>query len=215
MILISGDLSMPRKFKQKWEEPSRGLRKIVRRSKPLKPQISRVITRLESQNERLGAFVERYDSRDRELFEKVVQANEKHDENSAKVLANELSEVRNQRNLLLHSRLALENVCLRLRTVYEYGNTASAISGVAQTIGNLKSSISSVMPDIGNELFGVERTLGDIVMDIGGTVDTTYNFAPTSEDAHRILKEAAIVAENRVKESLPSLTGSQESPSIT
>jgi division protein CdvB (Snf7/Vps24/ESCRT-III family) len=213
-MMMFGDLNMSRKFKQKWEEPSKGLGKIVRRSKPLKPQISRVITRLESQNERLSSFLERYDSRDRELFEKVVLAHQRHDENNAKVLANELSEVRNQRNILLHSRLALENVCLRLRTVYEYGNVASTITGVTQTIGSLKSSISSVMPDIGNELFGVERILGDIVMDIGGTVDATYNFAPTSEDAHQILKEAAVVAENRTKEGLPSPIGSQESSSI-
>jgi division protein CdvB (Snf7/Vps24/ESCRT-III family) len=206
---------MSRKFKQKWEEPSKGLRKIVRRSKPLKPQISRVLTRLESQNERLGSFVERYDSRDRELFEKVVQAHQRHNENNAKVLANELSEIRKQRNVLLHSRLALENVCLRLRTVYEYGNTASTITGVAQTIGNLKNGISSIMPDIGNELFNVENILGDIVMDIGGTVDATYNFTPTSEDAHKILEEAAIVAESRTKESLPSPTNLQEKSSIT
>jgi division protein CdvB (Snf7/Vps24/ESCRT-III family) len=206
---------MSRKFKQKWEEPSKGLRKIVRRSKPLKPQISRVLTRLESQNERLGSFVERYDSRDRELFEKVVQAHQRHNENNAKVLANELSEIRKQRNVLLHSRLALENVCLRLRTVYEYGNTASTITGVAQTIGNLKNGISSIMPDIGNELFNVENILGDIVMDIGGTVNATYNFTPTSEDAHKILEEAAIVAESRTKESLPSPTNLQEKSSIT
>jgi division protein CdvB (Snf7/Vps24/ESCRT-III family) len=206
---------MSKKFKQKWEEPSKGLRRIVRRSEPLKPQVSRVLARLESQNERLGSFVERYDSRDRELFEKVIQAQQRHDENSARIRADELSEIRKQRNVLLHSRLALENVCLRLRTVYEYGNTASTITGVAHTLGSLKNSVSKIMPDIGSELFNVETVLGDMVTDIGGTVDATYNFAPTSEDAHKILKEAAIVAESRTKESLPSPTNFQERPTIT
>jgi division protein CdvB (Snf7/Vps24/ESCRT-III family) len=198
------------KFKQKWEEPSKGLNKVVRRTEPLKPQISRVLTRVETQNQRINAYISKYDSRDKEIFEKIVQAHQRHDDAHAKMLADELSEVRRQKNVLMHSSLALENVCLRLRTVYEFGNTASSMTGVMRTLRSIRSGISGMLPDIGKEIFMVERTLGDMVMDIGGTVDATFEFTPASEDANRILKEAAVVVESRTKERLPSLSIPQE-----
>jgi division protein CdvB (Snf7/Vps24/ESCRT-III family) len=104
----------------------------------------------------------------------------------------------------------LDNVCLRLRTVYEFGNTASSVTGVVKTLRSVGNVISGLLPDIGKEIFQVESTLGDMVMDIGGTVDATFDFAPASEDANRILKEAAIVVESRTKERLPSLSIPQE-----
>jgi len=198
------------KFKQKWEEPPKGLNKVLRRREPLKPQINRVLTRVEAQNERINAYIGNYDYRDKELFEKIVKAQQRHDDAHAKMLADELSEVRRQKNVLMHSKLALENVSLRLRTVYEFGNTATSVSGVVKTLKSIRSGISGMLPDIGNEIFQVERTLGDMVMDIGGTVDASYDFTPASEDANRILKEAAIVVESRTKERLPSLSIPQE-----
>jgi len=205
------DMKMSEKFKQKWEEPSKGMKKVLRRKEPLKPQINRVLTRVEAQNQRLDSYINNYDYRDKEIFEKIVQAQQRHDDAHAKILADELSEVRRQKNVLMHSKLALDNVCLRLRTVYEFGNTASSITGVVKTLRSIRSGISGLLPDLGNEIFQVERTLGDVVMDIGGTVDATFDFTPASEDANRILKEAAIVVESRTKERLPSLGIPQES----
>jgi division protein CdvB (Snf7/Vps24/ESCRT-III family) len=201
---------MSEKFKQKWEEPPKGLKKAFRQTEPLKPKINRVLSRVEIQNERINAYITRYDLRDKEIFEKIVQAQQRHDNAHAKMLADELSEVRRQKNVLMHSKLALDNVCLRLRTVYEFGNTASSVTGVVKTLRSVGNVISGLLPDIGKEIFQVEGTLGDMVMDIGGTVDATFDFAPASEDANRILKEAAIVVESRTKERLPSLSIPQE-----
>jgi division protein CdvB (Snf7/Vps24/ESCRT-III family) len=110
----------------------------------------------------------------------------------------------------MHSNIALENVCLRLRTIYEFGNTASSVSGVANTLRSIRNGVSGVLPEIGNEIFKVETTLGDIVMDIGGTLGAALDSGPVSEDASRILKEAAIVVESRTKERLPNLSIPQE-----
>ena len=201
---------MSEKFKQKWDESPNGMKKVLRRKEPLKPQINRVLTRIENQNQRLDSFISRYDFRDKEIFEKIVQAQQRHNESHAKILADELSEVRRQKNVLLHSKLVMDNVCLRLRTVYEFGNTATSISGVVKTLQSIRSGISGLMPDLSNEIFQVENMLGDMVVDIGGTLDASYDFTPASEDVNRILKEAAIVVESRTKERLPSLSVPQE-----
>ena len=204
------DTMLSEKFKRKWEEPPKGVKKVLRRTEPLKPQINRVLTRVEAQNERINASINKYDYRDKEIFEKIIQAQQRHDSAHAKILADELSEVRRQKNILMHSNLALENVCLRLRTIYEFGNTASSVSGVVNTLRSIRNGVSGVLPDIGNEIFKVETTLGDIVMDIGGTVGASLDSGPVSEDASRILKEAAIVVESRTKERLPNLSIPQE-----
>jgi len=208
-IVIVGGISLSEKFRQKWEEPSKGL-KSLRRTQPLKPQITRVLTRVEAQSERLSEYISRYDFRDKEIFEKIVQAQQRHDDAHAKMLADELSEVRRQKNVLMHSKLALENVCLRLRTVYEFGNTASSVSGVVKTLKSIRNGIAGLLPDIGNEIFQVENMLGNMVVDIGGTIDASYDFTPVSEDANKILREAAVVVESRTKEKLPSLSVPQE-----
>jgi division protein CdvB (Snf7/Vps24/ESCRT-III family) len=207
--LLEG-IKMSEKFKQKWEEQPTGLKKVLGQKEPLKPKINRVLSRVEAQNERINAYVTKYDSRDKEIFEKIVKAQQRHDNAHAKMLADELSEVRRQKNVLMHSKLALDNVCLRLRTVYEFGNTASSIAGVVRTLGSIRSGISGMLPDISKEIFQMERTLGDMVMDIGGTVDATFDFTPASEDVNRILKEAAVVVESRTKERLPGLRIPQE-----
>jgi division protein CdvB (Snf7/Vps24/ESCRT-III family) len=201
---------MSEKFKQKWEEPPKGVKKVLRRKDPLKPQINRVLTRVEAQNQRLDSYINSYDYRDKEIFEKIVTAQQRHDNNHAKMLADELSEVRRQKNVLMHSKLAMDNVCLRLRTIYEFGNTASSVTGVVKTLKSIRNGISGLLPDLGNEILKVENTLGDMIVDIGGTMDATFDFAPASEDANRIMKEAAIVVESRTKERLPSLSIPQE-----
>ncbi|MEM2129246.1 MAG: Snf7 family protein [Candidatus Bathyarchaeia archaeon] len=205
---------MSEKFRKKWEEPSKGM-KILRKTQPLKPQINHVLIRVEAQSQRLNDYISRYDFRDKEIFEKIVQAQQRHDDAHAKMLADELSEIRRQKNVLMHSKLALENVCLRLRTVYEFGNTASTVSGVVKTLKSIRNGIAGMLPDIGNEIFQVENMLGNMVVDIGGTIDASYDFVPVSEDANKILREAAIVVESRTKEKLPILSVPQEGTYLT
>ncbi len=45
---------------------------------------------------------------------------------------------------------------------------------------------------------------------IGGTVGAALDSGPVSEDASKILKEAAIIVESRTKERLPNLSVPQE-----
>jgi len=143
--------------------------------------------------------------RDRDLFEKIVQAHEKHDSRRVKILANELAEIRKQRNLLMNARLALDNVALRLRTVFEFGNFVSAVSPVVDTLQSIKTKISGILPEVGNELGDVGMRLNDLVIEMGQSTGTAFDFELSSEDAQKIMEEAAMIAENRMKMKLPDL----------
>ena len=143
--------------------------------------------------------------RDRDLFERIVQAHERHDTSQVKILANELAEIRKQRNLLMNAKLALDNAALRLRTVFEFGNFVSAVSPVVDTLQSIKSKISGILPEVGNELGEIGMRLNDLVIEMGQSTGAAFDFEVSSQDAQKIIEEAAIVAENRMKMKLPDL----------
>ncbi|MCW4025956.1 MAG: Snf7 family protein [Candidatus Bathyarchaeota archaeon] len=196
---------MSKKFSKKWEGGKRRLIPAIRKPKPLKPQINYAANRVEQQIHRVDNYINRYTDRDRSLFEKIVQAQEKHDNRRAKIFADELAEIRKQRNLLMNAKLSLDNVALRLRTVFEFGNFVSAVSPVVGTLQNIKKGISGIMPEVGNELGDVGLRLNDLVVEMGQGTGTAFDFEVSSEDAQKIIEEAAIVAENRMKMKLPEL----------
>jgi len=198
---------LSKKFKRKWEETPRGLRGAVRRTEPLRPKINYALNRVETQIQRVNSHVDRYTERDKELFEKISQAYERHDNTRVKMLANELAEIRKQKGILLHSKLSLDNVALRLRTVFEFGNFVSAVTPVVDILHNIRTGISGMVPEVSEELHQVETTLGDIMVDVGQTAGVPFDFEPKSEDAEKIIREAATIAESRMKTKLP------ESPS--
>jgi division protein CdvB (Snf7/Vps24/ESCRT-III family) len=196
---------LSKKFSKKWEGGKRRLIPAIRKPRPLKPQINYAANRVEQQIHRVNNYINRYTDRDRSLFEKIVQAQEKHDNRRAKIFADELAEIRKQRNLLMNAKLSLDNVALRLRTVFEFGNFVSAVSPVVGTLQNIKKGISGIMPEVGNELGDVGLRLNDLVVEMGQGTGTAFDFEVSSEDAQKIIEEAAIIAENRMKMKLPEL----------
>lgn len=194
---------MSEKFSGKWE--GRG-RRFFRTQKPLKPKINYAVSRVEQQVQRINSYVSRYSDRHRTLFEKMVQAYERHDNSRVKVLANELAEIRKQRNLLMNAELSLNNVALRLRTVFEFGNFVSSMSPVVSTLDKIGSKISGILPDVGNELGQVGMRLNDLVIEMGQGTGPTFDFDVANEDAQEIMEEAAAaIGENRAKMKLPDV----------
>ena len=200
--MVSG---LSKRFSKKWDAKPEGLRNALRGSKPLKPQVNHAVDRVKVQIQRINNYIERYTQRDRELFEKLVQAHEKHDSSRVNIFANELAEIRRQKSVLMHNKLALDNVALRLSTVLEFGNYVSVMSPVIGILHNIRTGISGIMPEVGNELGQVETTLNDIVIDMGQSAGLTFDFDAKTEAAENIIKEAALIVESRIKTKLPDL----------
>ena len=194
-------IELSRRFSRKWEEGKGALRP----SKPLKFQVNRAINHVELQVQRINNSIDRYKGRDKELFEKVVQTYEKGDNSRVKIFANELAEIRKQKSILMHNKLALDNVALRLRTVFEFGNQVSVITSVVGILQNIRTGISGIMPEVGNELGRVETTLNDVIIDMGQSKGTNFDFYAKSQAAEKIIEEAALIVENRMKTKLPDL----------
>jgi division protein CdvB (Snf7/Vps24/ESCRT-III family) len=213
---------LPDKFTEKWAESENSeplgskVKNSIRPPGQLKPRLDHAIQRLEGQIQRLDQTSNRLSERDKSLFAKVVEAYSKHDQPHASAFANELTEIRKTEKTVMNARLALEQIVLRLKTVTELGDMVHALGPVISVLGSIRTAITGVLPDAGRELEQIGTELNGIIANAGQTTGLTLDFATSSDEAQRILSEAATIAEERTKEKFPELPApSQKSQTQT
>lgn len=181
----------------------------VKPQQPLRYKLSLAIKRIEAQVQALEGAINNMMQRDKSLFSKVVDAYSEHDLKRATVYANELAELRKTINLMSNARLALERVALRLNTITYLGNAAAVITPVLEILKDVRSGIAGLMPNAEQEIGAVITLLDEIAIESGQMVGAGISFEPTSEEAQKILEEAALVSEERVKERFPDIVASK------
>ncbi|MEM0010946.1 MAG: Snf7 family protein [Candidatus Bathyarchaeia archaeon] len=195
---------MSSKFAKKWEEGElKGIRGILNPSEPLKNRVELAIKRIENQIQYIKDALNKLSERDRYLFDRIVDAYSKHQVPRARVLANELAEIRKMANFMMSAELALERVVLRLKTMSQLGNVVSALAPAAQVLQNVRAGLGGVLPDVGRELEQIGVSLSDLVIEAGELTGVTPNFEVANDEAQMIIKEAALVAEQKMREKFP------------
>ncbi len=201
---------MGNRFKWKQEEKESVVSKIKNVAKPqenLKEQIGLVTQRLDTQTRTLDAAVKRFEIRDAEIFQRVVKAMETRDQARANILATELGEIRKVEKMLTHASLALQSVSMRLSTVSEMGDLVTVLSPARTLLNGVRSEMCSILPDASQELGNIGNLLGEICT----TTSNQYTDVPTAgvhaanEEALKILEEAEVAAESRLKDRLPEI----------
>jgi len=178
---------------------------------PLKPRISNAVKKLQLQINKLDSMLTNLQERDAKLFQRIVEATQKHDTRTTQVLGNELAEIRKVTKILSSARIALEQIELRLTTCSDLGDTVVAMMPTVGLMKNLKSSLGKIMP-------GAEQEIGQMAEMLGGFMtesfsgDATFGVDESSNaESENILKEAAAVAESSTGQMFPSVpTSTQE-----
>jgi division protein CdvB (Snf7/Vps24/ESCRT-III family) len=163
------------------------------------------IRRIELQVQRLDQAGDRFSDRDKKIFARIVDAYTKHDMARANVFANELAEIRKMEKMIMHGRLALEQIVLRLRTVTELGDIVTTLAPAVGVLRSVKTGMSAVFPEAERELGQIGNLLNGIIIDAGQSTGLTINFDSANEDAQKILAEASSVAEQKIKQKFPEL----------
>lgn len=203
--------NLSERFAKKWEERrdeqplTERIKEAVRPPGPLKPRLDMAVRRIELQVQKLDQASERFSQRDKSIFARIVDAYTKHDMARANVFANELAEIRKMERMIMHARLALEQITLRLRTVSELGDVVSTLGPAVGVLRAVKSGMANIFPEAERELGQIGNLLSGIIVEAGQSTGTTINFETANEDAQKILTEAAAVAEQKVKEKFPEL----------
>ena len=202
---------MSEKFARKWEvrpdqqSITKKIKEAVRPPGPLKPRLDRAIRRIELQIQKLDRASERFSQRDKSIFAKIVEAYTQHDMARANILANELAEIRKMEKMIMHAKLALEQIVLRLSTVSELGDIVTTLAPAVSVLRRVRGGMAMIFPEAERELGEIGDLLNGIIIEAGQTTGSTINFEAANEDAQKILNEAATVAEQRIKEKLPEL----------
>jgi division protein CdvB (Snf7/Vps24/ESCRT-III family) len=199
------------KFAKSWEDRqdqqpiTSKLKEAVRPPGPLKPRLDFAVRRIELQVQRLDKTNERFSERDKSIFARIVDSYSKHDMPRANVFANELAEIRKMEKMIMHARLALEQIVLRLKTVSELGDVVTTLAPAVSVLRSVRTGMSSIFPEAERELGSIGNLLNGIIIDAGQSTGLTINFESANEDAQKILTEAATVAEQKIKDKFPEL----------
>ena len=202
---------MSERFAKRWEDQSSKqpfssrVKETFKPPGPLKPRLDIAVRRIELQVQRLDQAGDRFSDRDKKIFAKIVDAYTKHDMARANVFANELAEIRKMEKMIMHARLALEQIVLRLRTVSELGDIVTTLAPAVGVLRTVKSGMSSIFPEAEKELGQIGNLLNGIIIDAGQSTGLTINFDNANEDAQKILAEASSVAEQKIKQKFPDL----------
>jgi division protein CdvB (Snf7/Vps24/ESCRT-III family) len=202
-------------FDKNWSNQNRSgasekLKEALQPQGPLKPRIETAVNKLHLQISKLDTLITKLNERDASLFRRVVDSMQRHDADSAKVLSNELGEVRKISRTLTQSKMAIEQVSLRLSTIHDMGDAMVALGPAISSIKNLKPGLARFVPGADSEINNMQTLLGGIMMESlqGTSVGIELNTGSGS-DIDQILMEASAVAEQKVNDKFPSIpTGS-------
>src|SRR5690348_15463955 len=204
-------------FGNKWSRPQHGesvsesvrnkLREGIKSSEPLKPRIEEAQKKLQMQISKLDAISTKMNEKDKLIFDRVIQAVQNHDGQYAKLLSNELSQVRKMNSMVDSAKLALEQIQLRLNTMTELGDVVVTLSPAMSVIKGIQGGLSSMMPEADQSLGQISDLLGSIMTDSGQISNTEINGfnGGIDEDSMKIIEEATAIVEQNMKDKFPDL----------
>jgi division protein CdvB (Snf7/Vps24/ESCRT-III family) len=171
---------------------------------PLRRRVTLALSSMKIQIRRLDNTLRQLEHRDKTLYQKCVNALQKKNNPLGTMYANECAEVRKITKLTLASQLALERVALRLETVREFGDIAHNMSAATKVVSVIKDSLRNVVPEVSMKLEEINENMESMMFEVGEATESTLNLSPTAE-ADNIMKEANILADEKLKEEFPEL----------
>ena len=172
---------------------------------PLKDKITQTIYRLNTVQHKLEDSRLRIEQKHKTLFGKCVKAQEAKDSQTAVMYANECSQVKKMAQTIVTSRLALEHVVLRLETVRDFGDVAAEVMPAIAVVNSIKGRLAGLIPEVTMNLGMITQTLDSLVLEAGEATGQSWNVISSGEDSEKALSEAAMIAEQKVKEGFPDL----------
>ncbi|MDP8888619.1 MAG: hypothetical protein M3M89_03220 [Thermoproteota archaeon] len=203
-------------FDKNWSNQNRAsagdkLKEALAAQGPLKPRIETAANKLQLQISKLDTLVTKLNERDASLFRRVVDAVQRHDTDTTKVLSNELAEVRKVSRTLGQAKMVFEQVLMRLSTIHDMGDVMVALGPAITSIKSLKPGLGKFVPGADSEINTMQTLLNGIMMESlqsssGPGIEVNIG---SGSDIDQIMMEASAVAEQNMNDRFPSIpTGS-------
>src|SRR6266487_6776720 len=193
-------------FKNRWNKSQSDnvavkLLESIKSQPPLKTRIEEAQKRLELQISKLESISAKIVEKDQLIFKRIVHSIQNHEVQYAKLLSNELSQIRKMNKMVDSAKLALEQIQLRLNTITELGDVVVTLSPAMSVIKGVQGGLSSMMPEADQSLGQISDLLGNIMSDSGQIPSTEINGpSAINEDSMKIIEEASAIVEQNMKD---------------
>ena len=198
-------------FKDKWnktqsENMAVKILESIKSQTPLKPRIEEAQKKLEMQITKLESISGKIVEKDQLIFKRIVHSIQNHDIQYAKLLSNELSQIRKMSKMVDSAKLALEQIQLRLNTITELGDVVVTLTPAMSVIKNIQGGLTSMVPEADQSLSQISDLMGGILSDSAQIPKHEVDSGrPLSEESTSIIEEATTLVEQSMKEKFPDL----------
>jgi len=172
---------------------------------PLKPRLDAVQKKIQVQVSRLEELHELLKSKDEDLFHRLVTSVEENNAQYSTVLSSDLARARQVSRVVFLSRVALEKLVAKLSTASDFGDLVIVLSPAMAVVKSLRSSLTPHVPEMEGELGIISELLSGILVDAGQVGGYTINFETANEEAVRLIDEASLAVEQKMKEEFPGI----------
>ena len=172
---------------------------------PLKPRLDAVQKKIQAQIARLEELYGALKSKDEDAFRKLVASIKESNTQYSTVLSADLARARQMSRVVFLSRVGLEKLAAKLSSVTDFGDLVIVLSPAMAVVKNLRSSLTPQVPEMEVELGIISELLSGILVDAGQVGGYTINFETANEEAVRLIDEASLVVEQKMKEEFPGI----------
>ena len=172
---------------------------------PLKPRLEAVQKKIQVQISRLEELHGLLKSKDEELFTKLVASVNENNAQYSTVLSSDLARARQVSRVVFLSRVALEKLVAKMSSASDFGDLVIVLSPAMAVVKNLRSSLTPHVPEMEGELGIISELLSGILVDAGQVGGYTINFETANEEAVRLIDEASLAVEQKMKEEFPGI----------
>lgn len=179
---------------------------------PLKPRLDAVQKKIQVQIARLEELHTSLKSKDEDVFRKLVDSIKENNIQYSTVLSSELARARQVSRVVFLSKVALEKLVAKLSSASDFGDLVIVLSPAMSIVKNLRSSLTPHVPEMEVELGIISELLSGILVDAGQVGGYTINFETANEEAARLIEEASLAVEQKMKEEFPGIPNLPEIP---
>lgn len=167
---------------------------------PSKPGIEIGNSTIELQISKLDNRIADTKEREVSLFNRIVNAIQSHNDITAKILSNELANVRHNQRILNQARRTLEQVSIRNSTLSDMLEIMETLKPAIQPIKGLKSEITTLQPDIGKEITYVQMITNSVMSEANQNNETNIDIANPRNGSENDIDQIIAEASHRVEE---------------
>ena len=186
----------------------------IKYSIPLKPRVIAVMDQINSQVSKFDIILNEIKTKDYEIFRSMLSSVKDNNTLSSRISLSNLVQITKLIKIVSLSKVVFENLNVKLSTVSSIIDLVSTLSPGIALVKNVRSSLISYMPESKYEIGSISDLIGGILVDAGQIGSYIINFEIANEKASYLIKEASVIAEQKIKEEFPDLLDFESTAAI-